>query len=94
MCFGEIVLGSGRLFVDLPDLSWDPRPGLMGHRGWGRPGNVGLVLWLNEKLMYPLSSTAKRFIITLSVLLLPLLEPIPIHLKMGMILLVHLWYLA
>ena len=45
------MLGSGRLFVDLPGLSWDPRPGLMGRGGRGRPDNLGLVLALNEKLM-------------------------------------------
>ena len=56
--FGVFEMGSGRLFVDLPGLSWEPRPGLMGRGGRGRPDSLGLVLALKERLMYPLSNPA------------------------------------
>ena len=54
--FGVFEMGSGRLFVDLPGLSWEPRPGLMGRGGRGCPDSLGLFLALKERLMYPLSS--------------------------------------
>ena len=75
--FGEIVLGSGRLFVDLPGLSWDPRPGLMGRGGRGHPDSLGLILALKEQLMYPLSSPAIKLSIALLVRLLPCLGLMP-----------------
>ena len=56
--FGVFEMGSGRLFVDLLSLSWEPQPGLMGWGGRGRPDSLGLVLALKERLMYPLSSPA------------------------------------
>ena len=56
--FGVFEMGSGHLFVDLPGLSWEPRPGLIGQGGRGRPDSLGLVLALKERLMYPLSSPA------------------------------------
>ena len=94
LCFGEIWIGSGHWFVDLPGLSWDPRPGLMGRGGRGRLDDLGLILVLKEQLMYPLSNTVKQFRIALSVLLFPCMGPMPTDLKTGMILLVDLWYLV
>ena len=55
--FGEIGIGSGRLFVDLPGLSWNLPPGLIGQGGRGHPDNLGLILALKEQLMYALSSS-------------------------------------